>query len=507
MESLLSSEDIKQIENYGISTDVIEKQIKQLSEGFPFMNILSAASTELGIMSIDANEQKFYMEQWDEYLSNKTGSVTKMVPASGAASRMFKELFEFLNSDETEPTNDNVKFFLDNLKNFAFYDSLNEVCLRMCWKTIPKLLEIKEYKSIIKYLLTDEGLNYGGKPKGLILFHRYDKRTITPIEEHLSEGALYAKDRDGNVNIHFTVSPEHKKNFVGLIDKVKTNYELRWGVNYNVSFSEQKHSTDTIALDENGNIFRNNDGSILFRPSGHGALIENINDLESDIVFIKNIDNVVPDKIKGDTIIYKKTIAGILVSIQKTIHKFLNDIDNGKEEFDKIIEFIECNLCIKKPNFDSVDDLKKWIVAKLNRPIRVCGMVRNEGEPGGGPFVIQESDGSTSLQILESSQINNNDLSQVEMLKKGKYFNPVDIVCAIKDYKGNKFDLKDFVNQQTGFISSKSSNGRSLKALELPGLWNGSMHNWNTIFVEVPSSTFNPVKTVSDLLRGEHQSK
>lgn len=503
----LSEKDIKQIENHGISLDVIEKQIKDLSEGFPYLNILSASSTDNGIMSIDAKEQSFYMQEWDNYLSDKSGFVTKMVPASGAASRMFKELFEFMHSDEDIPINEKVMKFFENLKNFAFYDLLNEVTLRSCWKTIPKLIETKEYKSIIKYLLTDEGLNYGNKPKGLILFHRYDKRTITSVEEHLSEGALYAKNRDGNVNIHFTVSPEHRKSFMGLIDKVKNIYESKWSVIYNISFSEQKHSTDTIALDDNGKIFRNPDGSILFRPSGHGALIENLNDIDSDIVFIKNIDNVVPDRMKGDTIIYKKTIAGILVNIQKHIHKFLNDIDNGKEDLNKIIDFMSENLCIKKPEFESVEELKLWVISKLNRPIRVCGMVRNDGEPGGGPFVIQEPDGSTSLQILESSQINSNDMTQVEMLQKGGYFNPVDIVCALKDYKGNKFDLKKFVNQQTGFISSKSSNGMSLRALEVPGLWNGAMHNWNTIFIEVPSSTFNPVKTVFDLLRSEHQSK
>lgn len=503
----LKEKDIRQIEEHGISLDVIGKQIKDLKEGFPYLNILSAASTDNGIMSIDAKEQSFYMQEWEDYLSCKSGVVTKMVPASGAASRMFKELFEFLHSEEELPVNEEVKSFFENLKKFAFYDLLNEVTLRTCWKTIPKLIEIKEYKSIIKYLLTDDGLNYANKPKGLIIFHRYDKRAITPVEEHLSEGALYSKDRDGNVNIHFTVSPEHRKSFMGLIDKVKEIYESKWGVNYNISFSEQKHSTDTVALDENGNIFRNSDDTILFRPSGHGALIENLNDLDSDIVFIKNIDNVVPDKMKGDTIMYKKAIAGILVNVQKTIHKFLQDIDNGKEDLNKIIDFMNDNLCIRKPELESDEELKTWVVSKLNRPIRVCGMVRNEGEPGGGPFVVQEPDGSTSLQILESSQINGKDHSQVEMAQKGEYFNPVDIVCVLKDYKGNKFDLKDFVNYQTGFISSKSSNGMYLKALEVPGLWNGAMHNWNTIFVEVPVTTFNPVKTVFDLLREEHQSK
>ncbi|HBA13136.1 MAG TPA: DUF4301 domain-containing protein, partial [Bacteroidales bacterium] len=331
----------------------------------------------------------------------------------------------------------------------------------------------------------------------------------TPLEEHMAEGAMYALGADGVAHLHFTVSPEHRDLFRALAEKSSKGLSKRFGIVYDITFSEQKKSTDTVASDMDGKPFRNEDGSILFRPGGHGALIENLNELDADVVFVKNIDNVVPDNLKSDTVTYKKLLAGILVSVQNRIFDYLRLLDSDKCTPDKlrvISDFVRNTLCCRKPGLDemSADELATWLHSRLNRPLRVCGMVRNVGEPGGGPFLAYNSDGTISLQILESSQINLADPVKKEMFTKGTHFNPVDLVCGLKGYKGDRFNLPDYVDKNTGFVSQKSSGGRKLKALELPGLWNGAMSDWNTIFVEVPLTTFNPVKTVNDLLRPQH---
>jgi hypothetical protein len=343
----------------------------------------------------------------------------------------------------------------------------------------------------------------------LLKFHRYVEGIRTPLEEHLVEGALYAAGATGKVNVHFTVSTEHRELFEHLVKEKVTAYAQKFGVEYNVSFSEQKPSTDTVAADMDNKPFRV-DGKLLFRPGGHGALIENLNDLEADVVFIKNIDNVVPDRLKGETVTYKKLIAGVLVTLQRKAFEYLRLLDGGQythEQLEEIIRFVQQDLCCRKADIKQLEDaeLVIYLRKKLNRPMRVCGMVKNVGEPGGGPFLAYNPDGTVSAQILESSQIDMNDPEKKAMFEKGTHFNPVDLVCAVRDYKGQKFDLTQYVDKATGFISHKSKNGRELKALELPGLWNGAMSDWNTIFVEVPLATFNPVKTVNDLLREQHQ--
>lgn len=321
---------------------------------------------------------------------------------------------------------------------------------------------------------------------------------------------MYASGKDGKVNVHFTVSPEHRKMFETLVAEKAPEFGKKFGVEFSATFSEQKQSTDTLAATADNEPFRTEDGNMLFRPGGHGALIENLNDLDADVIFIKNIDNVVPDRLKGDTVDYKKLLAGVLVSLQKKAFEYLTILDSGvytHAQLEEMIRFVQRNLCCRNPKIKDLEDseLAIYLRKKLDRPMRVCGMVRNVGEPGGGPFLAYNADGTISLQILESSQIDSSNPESVEMFKKGTHFNPVDLVCAVKDYKGNKFDLTKFVDHNAGFISNKSKNGRELKALELPGLWNGAMSDWNTIFVEVPLSTFNPVKTVNDLLREQHQ--
>ncbi|WP_349861861.1 DUF4301 family protein, partial [Bacteroides cellulosilyticus] len=435
--------------------------------------------------------------------------VVKFVPASGAASRMFKNLFEFLGADYDVPETKFEKTFFEQIEKFAFYNDLNAACEKAFEKNIPALMAEGDYKAVVAALLEAAGLNYGALPKGLLKFHRYEDGSRTPLEEHLVEGALYAANKNGKVNVHFTVSPEHRRLFENLVADKAAVYAKKYGVDYNVTFSEQKPCTDTIAADMNNQPFRDN-GKLLFRPGGHGALIENLNDLDADIIFIKNIDNVVPDKLKGDTVLYKKLIAGVLVALQQKAFAYLELLDSGRythEQVLEILQFLQKKLFCKNPETKNLEDaeLVLYLKEKLNRPMRVCGMVKNVGEPGGGPFLAYNSDGTISLQILESSQIDMDDPEKKEMFEKGTHFNPVDLVCAVRDYKGHKFDLVNFVDKATGFISYKSKNGKDLKALELPGLWNGAMSDWNTVFVEVSLSTFNPVKTVNDLLREQHQ--
>ena len=480
---MLTPEDKDLLVKKGISEQQIAEQLACFEKGFPFLKLDAAASVEKGIMAPAENEMKNYLEAWDTYKEGEK-TIVKFVPASGAASRMFKNLFEFLGADYNTPKTDFEKKFFDHIHSFAFYNDLNAACMDNTGKDIDALMAGKEYKPIVANLLEAAGLNYGALPKGLLKFHRYADGVRTPLEEHLVEGALYAAGKTGKVNVHFTVSTEHRELFTKLVEEKVAVYAKKYGVEYDVSFSEQKPSTDTVAADMENKPFRDK-GKLLFRPGGHGALIENLNDLDADVIFIKNIDNVVPDRLKEDTVTYKKLIA----------------------ELEDIIRFLQQTLCCRKLDIKDLEDadLVIYLRKKLNRPMRVCGMVKNVGEPGGGPFLAYNADGTVSLQILESSQIDMNDPVKKEMFEKGTHFNPVDLVCAVRDYKGNKFDLVKYVDKATGFISYKSKNGRELKALELPGLWNGAMSDWNTVFVEVPLSTFNPVKTVNDLLREQHQ--
>lgn len=423
---------------------------------------------------------------------------------------MFKDLFAFLEADYDEPTTDFEKEFFEQRRGFAFRKELCRVCKRDMQASVCSLVEAGRYKDVVRELLGAEGLNYGALPKGLLLFHSYDDGPRTPLEEHLVEAALYAAS-GGEANVHFTVSHEHLPLFQAKVAEKVGIYERTYGVRFNVSFSEQKSSTDTLAANPDHTPFRNEDGTLLFRPGGHGALIQNLNEVEGDVVFIKNIDNVVPDRLKPDTVVYKQLLAGILVELQQRAFGYLRLLDSGRcsrPQLDEMARFLNDDLCCRRDETRSLTDaeLSTYLRSKLNRPLRVCGVVKNVGEPGGGPFLIDEADGTVSLQILESSQIDSANADAMRMFREGTHFNPVDLVCGLRNYQGQPFHLPDFVDPATGFISSKSKNGRTLKALELPGLWNGAMSRWNTIFVEVPLSTFNPVKTVNDLLRPEHQS-
>jgi len=496
------------LQKRGITPTQIEEQLKSFATGFPYLEIRGAAEPGKGIVQLTENEIPEVLELWDKYLQTDA-TILKFVPASGAASRMFKDLFEFIESDRTEPDNKFETKFFNDIKKFAFFEELNAVCIKNNGQTIDELIAGKQHKAIVINLLSESGLNYGSLPKGLLRFHSYANGKRTPMQEHLVEGALYASNKSNVVNIHFTVSKEHRTLFEKHLNESLSSFEEQFGVKYKVGFSEQKPSTDTIAADENNQPFRDK-GELVFRPGGHGALIANLNDLNGDVIFIKNIDNVVPDSLKNSTVTFKKVIAGILVNLQTQSFAYLQELENesiSAAKLSVIAQFCETRLNNHYANLKSLssEELRKYLFNKLNRPIRVCGMVKNVGEPGGGPFLTVNSDGTVSPQILESSQIDLNNPADKEKMLGSTHFNPVDLVCAVKNYKGEKFDLVKYVDKNTGFISLKSKSGKELKALELPGLWNGAMSDWNTIFVEVPIETFNPVKTVNDLLRTEHQ--
>ena len=505
---MLTQQDLKQLAQKGISEQQIETQLGQFKTGFPFLKLEAAAAIGRGIVAPTSDEGRKYVDAWQKYKAAGK-RVVKFVPASGAASRMFKDMFAFVDADYDKPTTDFEKKYFDNIDKFAFYGELDAVCQKNNGKGIKELVKEGNFKAVAANMLKAEGLNYGQLPKGLLLFHNYPEGPRTPMEEHLVEGALYAAS-NGEAHVHFTVSHEHMDLFKQKVAQKADMYAKKYGIAYDITFSEQKPSTDTVAANPDGTPFRNADGSLLFRPGGHGALIENLNEIEADVIFVKNIDNVVPDRLKGDTVLWKQIIAGVLVTLQKKAFEYLELLDSGKythEQIEEIIRFVQNDLCCRKADIKELEDadLVIYLRKKLNRPMRVCGVVKNVGEPGGGPFLTYNQDGTVSLQILESSQIDKSNKEYMEMFTKGTHFNPVDLVCAVKDYKGNAFDLPKFVDPTTGFISQKSKSGKELQALELPGLWNGAMSDWSTIFVEVPLSTFNPVKTVNDLLREQHQ--
>lgn len=511
---MLRPEDISQITARGCKIEAVKQQIRHFETGFPPLRLTEAASIYHGLIMLSDSEIKKYATIFDERIQDGL-NVMKFVPASGAASRMFKSLFSALEdlqkgASTTDVFKDpDVSVFANQIERFAFYDDLTKLTASYNQK-----IEDISLQTLLELLLTEKGLNYGNSPKGLIYFHKYLDGNRTATEEHFVEGAAYSKNNHGIVNIHFTVSPEHQMAFEKHVTEIKPVYEKTYGVTYQISFSQQKPSTDTISVTLENEPFRNEDGSLLFRPAGHGALLENLNDLEADVIFIKNVDNVVPDKYKKPTIEYKKALGGVLMNLQEQIFYYQKKLKENHPAslesafYAEASNFLENVLNVTPPNnqyYSEKKELHRYFTQKFNRPIRVCGMVKNQGEPGGGPFFAENNDGTISLQIVESSQIDFNNPEQSEIAKSATHFNPVDLVCGMRNFEGKKFDLTDFTDPETGFISKKSKDGKELKAQELPGLWNGSMANWNTLFVEVPIESFNPVKTVNDLLRKEHQ--
>ena len=479
---MFDKKDLQQIAQQGLTEEIVQRQIDNFVNGFPFLNVVRAASAGDGVRVLGGEEIARATARYD--VESATLRVVKFVPASGAATRMFKELFEFVNEGRRGKGIDTL---LANIKKFAF------------WPELEHFVNENSADEEVVSAIVKHGLAYGSKPKGLVTFHAYADGNRKAVEEHMVEGAAYARSGD-EVYIHFTVSEEHMGGFWDVLGSTQPFYEEQFGVKYNVSFSVQKPSTDTIAVNPDNTPFRTDDGRLLFRPAGHGALIENLNDIDADVIFVKNIDNVTTDARRDDTIKYKKALAGVLLELQEQIFAYLKAMDQGSVDVESVARFVEEKLFVKLPADWDVNTLRRL----LDRPIRVCGVVLNQGEPGGGPFWVAAADGTESLQIAESSQIAPENM---HLMSSATHFNPVDLVCGVKRYDGSKFDLTQYTDPSTGFISSKSSGGRELRAQELPGLWNGAMANWNTILVEVPITTFSPVKVVLDLLRPEHQSE
>ena len=504
----ITKSDIEMLQAKGISEEKLAEELQMLANGFPFLKIEVPATPGNGIFVLNEQLEEQSANLWNEYL-DKGGKVLKMVPASGAASRMFKDLFSFVNGKKEKPDNDFMKKFFEEIEDFAFFPVLNAMCMKLYGLSIQSQIKEKRYKDIVKALIDKEGMNYGQLPKALLRFHKVPGTSRTAIEEHLAEGAQYAAGKDGKVHVHFTVSEDHMPLVEEKFEESTGKLQHEYDVTFDLTTSVQKPSTDTVAANLDGTPYREN-GALFFRPGGHGALIENLNDLDADVIFIKNIDNVVPDARREDTIKYKKIIGGVLVGVKQKADNYCKVLSKGIPSDDvlaEMLEFLHKVLCITHDNTAEMDSAAKaeYIYSKLNRPMRVCGMVKNEGEPGGGPFLAYNPDGTVSPQILESTQIDPDNKEAKKMLKESTHFNPVDLVVSTKDWEGKKFNLPDYVDKATGFISLKSREGVEIKALELPGLWNGAMSDWNTILVEVPVSTFNPVKTVNDLLRPSHQ--
>ena len=504
--------DRQQIASLGLTEVDVNRQIDNFRKGFPKTHLVAAATVDNGgILRLDDQAINRYTKSYKQVSKGK--KILKFVPASGAATRMFKDLYSFTSTYfgidyKIEKEHPSVKEFLEKIRTFAFFDDL-VACMEKSNADFDDYMSRGDFATIINFLLKEQYMGYGNLPKGLLKFHKYGHLQRTPLEEHIVEGAEYARMDDGTVNLHFTVSPEHRALFRKKIAEVKRYYEEAFHIKLNISFSEQKHYTDIIAVDEQNNPIRDDDGKLVFRPGGHGALIENLNEQRADLIFVKNIDNVVPDWMKHTTIVYKKVLAGLLLDLQKQTFEYLNALDKGvtAKELKKIEQFAQQQLHIKLDDTyreGSEQQRVQQLHNLLNRPMRVCGMVKNQGEPGGGPFFTLNTQGVESLQIVETAQINSKDTAQAAILANATHFNPVDLVCATKNYRGRYFDLRKYIDPATGFISKKSKGATILKSQELPGLWNGAMANWTTIFVEVPLATFNPVKTVNDLLRKEH---
>lgn len=513
----LNQKDLDQIERKGIDPVKIQKQIDHFIKGFPFINLVRPASPSDGLMVFGETERDQMIAL---FVSRQPDlKIVKFVPASGAASRMFKHLFEFRDKYTEDQAGmqfyladkgpNSVFYLISHLEEIAFYQELQDLMAKDGF-SLTKLLEHKSFNTVIEYILTEKGLNYSNLPKGLIRFHSYPDGSRTSAEEHLVEAIEYTRDNQQVARLHFTISTEHTDIFRKLVAAVIPGLEQKYRVSFEITYSVQKPSTDIIAVNEHNQPVRNEAGALLFRPGGHGALIENLNEIDADLIFIKNIDNIVPDRLKGTTYQYKKLLGGYLVHLRDEIFGHLCKIQSGNLDDGELTrisryakEVLHLDIPVEFPKW-ATNEKADFLFKLMNRPIRICGMVKNEGEPGGGPFWVRDGQGKTSLQIVESSQINLNDEQQRSVVKSSTHFNPVDLVCCIRDFSGKKFDLNQFIDENTGFITLKSSGGMTLKAQELPGLWNGSMAHWITLFVEVPIITFNPVKTVNDLLRKEH---
>lgn len=506
---MFSENNKQQIKQHGLTEEKVAQQLETFKNGIPFANVVEAASISNGIESFSEKEQHYFATLFDS--KKDTLDLLKFVPASGAATRMFKFLHRFLekfdfkdNIDHflQDEKNKDLKTFFDSIEKFAFSDTVTQ-SLESKYPDFKSYEKGKKARLFVEEMLEEEGLNYDHTPKGLVPFHKRDEAYITAFGEQLLEAAYYATS-NGTANLHFTVSQEHKTKFKKRHEEIQHFVEKRTETKFNISYSFQKKETDTIAATLKNEPFLDENNNLIFRPSGHGALLENLNETDADIIFIKNIDNVVSEKYIQTIAFQKKVLAGKLISLQEKTFKLVAKIKSENPTNELLKE--ASSFISEELHINNIPNNTAALLKILERPIRICGVVENTGAPGGGPFLVKNKQGEVSRQIVEMSQIDINNPQQKALVDRATHFNPVDLVCGIRNYKGEKFDLTAFADPEAGFISEKSYQGKSIKALELPGLWNGAMANWNTIFVEVPLITFNPVKTVNDLLNEVHQS-
>lgn len=520
--SLFSKKDIRQIESSGISSADVEKQLAYYRQGPNYLKLSRPCTVKDGIAPVTSKQRKKLIDLYEREAGRY--KLIKFVPASGAASRMFADWFSVIEKGSFGSGELNRKFFRD-LKKFPFFPLIKED------KTGKELLDKKDIKGLLKFILSPDGLNYGDFPKALIPFHRYPSgnsnshssgtfagvilnakgnKLRTALEEHLLEATGYIAGTSGVSRIHFTLSTEHKQAVTKYLKKIMAKDECFGREKYDITFSFQSVLTNTIAVDEANLPVRDEAGRLVFRPAGHGALLTNLNNLDADFIFVRNIDNIAPELISKENLPFRKMLGGMAMKTQKEIFSFLHDLKAGETDssyIEKMVKYCSRRLNITFPQSFAKQTKKKKVevlLSLLDRPLRVCGMVKNDGEPGGGPFWLEEKDGSQTLQIVENGHVDKRNPEQSAIWLQAKYFNPVDMVCCIKNYRGEKFVLDNYVDKDAYLISSKNEKGIKLKALEVPGLWNGGMAYWNTVFVELPLRVFNPVKTVYDLLRPEH---
>lgn len=512
--------DREQMEALGINESRVWEQIDIFRRNAFYVHLKSPCTLRNGVRTLSDSEIKRFLHLHRE--AERRGRFSKFVPASGAATRMFQSLLQIYHMPQylmshaelleraergVAVAQDFVRF-IDNVRRFAFANDL-EKALTRDGHDLDRLLCDRRFQAVLEYLLTERGLNYSSLPKGLLKFHRYRGECRTAFEEHLAESYSYAGNGGGGCSVHFTVSPEHETDFRKLWERVTPIYAERYGCLFDVSFSHQCSSTDTIAVDMEDRPFRDHTGRLVFRPGGHGSLLKNLNALRGDLVFVKNIDNLVPDRLKKPTIHWKCVLGGFLAEVQERVHTLVRRMRDGAAPgvVEEATLLASRELAVRLP-----EGFAQWprnrrhtfLLDRLDRPIRVCGVVANTGEPGGAPFWVEDATGTVTLQIVEKAQVDFSSQEQTEIWNASTHFNPVDLVCGLKDPDGKPYDLNQYIDPAAVFISRKSKGGKDLKALELPGLWNGAMAGWITIAVEVPHLTFNPVKTIFDLLRPEH---
>lgn len=515
---MFSNADRQQIAELGITEKDVLTQLDSFKTGFPSVRLLRPCTNNDGIIKIQDAQTEILTKFFDEACA--AGRVSVFVPASGAATRMFKSPLAVYNKHKAEPDwslaaeteslgpeDRDVLLTLSRIHSFAFWPELKEKMNASELDTV-RWINAKQPIRFLETLLTSEAMGYADLPKGLLLFHRYpDAASRTAFEEHVWEAALYAFGPNSKMRLHFTVSSEHEKLFFKVLEHFKGKFESR-GCFLDITFSSQQSSTDTLAVDMNNEPFRDCDGRLVFRPAGHGALLKNLEAFGGDIVFIKNIDNIQPDHRKKKVAEVQKKLGGFLIEKQTVVFELLSKMQHTPSAnscLEEAADFLARDFDLKIPAGLSSQAKRDFLFKALNRPMRVCGMVKNQGEPGGGPFWVEDELGGKSRQIVEKSQVDLNSADQVKRLEKATHFNPVNLVCGLRDYQGGVFDLTRFIDPKTGFISTKSKEGKPLRALELPGLWNGAMAGWLTYFIETPAETFAPVKELNDLLRPEHQ--